>query len=257
MLSALGPVRFTTVLRYYIVATSLGSFTPAGLGDFSLVSLLRREGIPVHQGLSAMLVDRGVTIAFYGLVALPLTMVLILPTREWLWLPVVVAATVTLALCLNVIGPARRWLRQRVVQRFLPRLEEFLATGSDLLRAYPAYLLANVGLTVVRSVVSGLVIQMALLAAGTRGGFFAVTVATNSLGLLNYLPISLSGVGIYEGGAVAVFSRLGLASERVFAAFVFQRAYIVASSLMWLAASRLLVSGRRGSPRATEARAQP
>src|SRR5207249_4177878 len=225
--------------------------------DFSMATLLRREGIPVHQGLSAMLVDRGVTLTFYVLVSLPLALLLVLPARRWLWLPVVLGAAAALVLGLNVIGPLRGWLRDRVVRRFLPRLEDFLRTGSDLLRAYPARLLANVGVTVVRSVVAGVVIDMALQAAGTRAGFFPVVVLTNSLGLLTYLPISLSGVGVYEGGAVALFTRLGLTSERVFAAFVFQRAYIIVISLLWLAASRLLLAGGRRSGLATEARVKP
>jgi uncharacterized membrane protein YbhN (UPF0104 family) len=257
MLSALEPVRLATVLRHYVVATSLGTFTPAALGDFSLVSLLRREGIPVHRGLSVMLVDRGVTLALYGLVYLPLTLLLILAARQWLWLPVVLGAAAALVLGLNLIASLRRWLRERVVRRFLPQLEELLRSGSDLLRAYPAYLLADVAVTVARSVVSGVVIDMALLAAGIRGGFFPVVVLTNSLSLLNYLPISLSGVGVYEGGAVALFTRLGLSSERVFAAFVFQRAYIIVSSLLWFALSRLLLPGARRSGLATEARVKP
>lgn len=253
ILLPLAPVHLVTVLRYGIVATALGTFTPAALGDFSLVGFLRREGIPVHKGFSAMLVDRGITLVLNGLVYLPLTVLLVLDARQWLWVPLAVGLAVAIALSLNLITPFRRWLRERIVKPFLPRLEDFLRACSDLLRVYPAYLLANIGVTLARSLVAGWVIAMALLAASTSAGLLQVTVLTNSLSLLNYVPISLSGVGVYEGGAVALFSRLGLSGERVFAAFVFQRAYMILSSLLFLGLARPLMGGKLSADRAGEA----
>ena len=89
-----------------------------------------------------------------------------------------------------------------------------------------------------------------------RADLLPVTIITNSLSLLIYLPISVSGVGVYEGGAVAAFSYLGLSSERVLAAFVFQRLYMIGSSLVFLALSRVLLptSAASHSPPATESR---
>jgi uncharacterized membrane protein YbhN (UPF0104 family) len=250
MLSALESIRLVTVLRHYVIATSLGSFTPAALGDFSLVGLLRRQGVPIHHGLSVMLVDRGITLTLPVLVYLPLTLLLILPARQWLWLPSLVGLAGAAVLGVNLVGPVRRWLRTRVVSRFLPKAEQFLRTASNLLRACPAALLADLAVTAVRTIVGGMVIAMALLAAGTRAGFVPVVALTNSLTLLNFVPISVSGVGVYEGGAVALFTRLGLSGERVLAAFVFQRVYIIVASLLWLALSRLVLPAapRSGLP---------
>jgi uncharacterized protein (TIRG00374 family) len=241
LLGALAPIRLVTVLRYDVVAAAVGTFTPAAVGDFSMVAFLRREGIAAHQGLSSMLVDRAITLAMYGLVFLPLTLVLVVRTDQLLWMPVLVALAITTVLSVNLITPFRQWLRERVVRPYVPRLEDFLRTFSDLLRGHPLRLAANVAVTLLRAVVAGAVIYSALLAAGTRADFLLVTVITNSLSLVNYIPISLSGIGLYEGGAVAVFGYLGLDSERVFAAFVFQRAYMIASSLVFLALTRLML----------------
>lgn len=256
LLGALAPVKLTRVLRYSIVAASLGTFTPAAVGDFSLVGFLRREGVPVHQGLSTMLVDRAITFATYGLVFLPLTLLLVIHDFQWLWVPAAAAVGIATFLGLNVYMPFRRWLRDRVVLRYAPRFEEFFRTFSDLLRRHPLRLAANVGVTLLRAIVSGAVIYCALLAAGTRADLLPVTIITNSLSLLIYLPISVSGIGVYEGGAVAAFSYLGLSNERVLAAFVFQRLYMIGSSLVFLALSRVLLppSGASHSPPATELR---
>lgn len=256
LLGALAPVPLVTVLRYDVVATAVGTFTPAAVGDFSLVGFLRREGVAIHQGLSIMLVDRAITFAVHGLIFLPLTLVLVGGTNQWLWVPVVIALGIVTVLGLNLIDPFRRWLRERVVRRFVPQLEDFLHTFSDVLRRHPLRLAADVAVTLLRALVAGAVIYAALLAAGTRADFFPVMVITSSLSLLNYIPISLSGVGVYEGGAVAIFSYLGMNSERVFAAFVFQRAYMIASSVLVLALTRLVLPTRSetNTPPAAEIR---
>jgi uncharacterized membrane protein YbhN (UPF0104 family) len=181
---------------------------------------------------------------------------LVIRDFHWLWVPAAAAVGVAAFLGLNLYMPFRRWLRDRVVLRYAPRFEDFFRTFSDLLRRHPLRLAANVGVTLLRSVVSGAVIYCALLAAGTRADLLPVTIITNSLSLLIYLPISVSGVGVYVGGAVAAFSYLGLSNERVLAAFVFQRLYMIGSSLVFLAMSRLLLpsSSTSHSPPATELR---
>jgi uncharacterized membrane protein YbhN (UPF0104 family) len=240
MLSALVPVRLETVLRHYLVAAALGSFTPAALGDFSLAGLLRRENISPHHVLSAMFIDRVITLSLYAVVYLPVTLVLVLSAPQWLWLPVAFATAAVFAVSLNRSPSFRRWVVERLIRRLVPSVEGVLRTCSDLLRFHPGTLLVDLAVTVVRSLVGGLAIYLALRAAGTAVGFAYTVVVTNSLSLLGYLPISVSGIGIYEGGAVAAFSRLGANSERVFAALVFQRIYVIASSVALLGAERLL-----------------
>lgn len=241
LLSVIGRARLFTVWRYCVVAAALGNVTPASLGNFSLIGFLRRDGLPVHRGLAVMLVDRGITLALCAFIFVPLTLGLVLSERQWLWLGATCAAGLVGLLLLNGIASVRRWLLVRVVRPLLPQAEGFLRTTSGLLRLHPLALLANVALTLLRSVVSGVVVSLALLAAGARAELAPAVVITNSLSLLNYIPISISGLGAYEGGAVALFTRLGLDGERVFAAFVFLRLYTVAYSLIALSLFRILV----------------
>lgn len=236
VLSAIAPIRFMRVLPYYLVASSVGTFTPAALGDFSLVGFLRREAVPTHQTLSAMLADRGVTLALNALVYVPLTASLVLSGQQLLWVPAVVGLGVATVLVLNLIAPVRRWLLQRLILRFLPQLEEFLRACSDLLRFHPTHLLANVGMTIIRSLVAGLIVVLALLAAGCWADLFDAVVLTNSLSLIS----SPGGAGVYEAGAAALFSQVGLPAARVLAAFVFIRVYRILFALLLLAGSRLV-----------------
>ncbi|RME49689.1 MAG: UPF0104 family protein [Caldilineae bacterium] len=242
---ALTPVSFRAFMGYFLVATALGTFTPATLGDFSLAALLRREGIPVHQSVSAMAVDRVVTVGMYAALFLPLTLGLLLGVVWVWWIPALVAGAGGLVLVLNGRPAVRRAVSTGLARLRLGILSDFLATTSDLLRKHPLHLLGNIALTLLRCVSAGVVVQFALWAAGEYQSFLPVLYTTNSISLINLLPISLAGLGAYEGGGVVLFTRLGFDGERVFAALMYQRIYILLYSLLMLALSRLLIERMR------------
>jgi len=230
LLRALAPVRLRLVLGYFVVATALGSFTPAALGDFSIAAFLRRENVPLHQGLSVMLVDRVISVATYVLVFTPLTFALLVRADQWWLLPVIFLAVAILGLLLNANRSVRGFTRTRLIRVFVPAAEDFARAISDLLRLYPLNLAGNVALTLVRSSVAGLVIQFALSAAHEQPAFFPVVCATNFLTVVNLLPISIGGLGIYEGSGVILFEQFGINGENALAALLYQRAYILLSS---------------------------
>jgi uncharacterized membrane protein YbhN (UPF0104 family) len=101
-------------------------------------------------------------------------------------------------------------------------------------------IIGNIVLTFLRCLTAGLVVQCALYAAGEYGPFLPVLLTTNSISLLNLLPVSLAGFGVYEGGGVAILSQFGFSPERVLAALIYQRAYIIIYSLLMLTATYLL-----------------
>ena len=234
LLRAFAPVRLRLVLGYFVVATAFGSFTPAALGDFSIAAYLRRENVPVHQGLSAMLVDRVISVAIYVLVFTPLTLALLVRSDQLWVLPIVFLAAAVFGLLLNANPMVRDFARTRLIRAYVPAAENFARAISDLLRLYPLHLAGNVALTLVRSIVAGLVIQFALSAAHEQADFFSVLCATNFLTVVNLLPISIGGLGVYEGSGVILFEQLGMNGENVLAALLYQRVYILLSSALIL-----------------------
>jgi len=240
---ALTPVAFRPFIQYFIVATSLGAFTPASLGDFSLAALLREKQIPVHTSMSVLVVDRVLTVSIYAAVFLPLTLSLLFHSAYVWWIPASFLAGGTLLWILSG-NTVLRHLGCRILGRLhLPFLVDFMATTSDLLWQYPWHLLGNITLTFLRCVTAGVVIQCALWAAGEWRPFLPVLYTTNTISVLNLLPISFAGLGMYEGGGVAILSQLGFDRERVLAALVYQRLYIILYSLIVLLGFRAVLTG--------------
>lgn len=236
LLRALRPVRLQSVMSHFMVATSIGSFTPAALGDFSIAGFLRKEGIPVHEGLSVMLIDRVIALTVYALVFTPLTLGMVTDLKRIWWVFAAIAGLIVCGFVLNSITPIRRMIRVHLFRDWLPRIEEFARAFSDLLRLYPLQLAGNVCITILRSIVAGIVVEFALVAVGEQSNLFTVICATNSLTIVNLLPISIGGFGTYEGSGVVLFRALGLNPNGILAALLYQRLYIWLSSFLILAA---------------------
>jgi uncharacterized protein (TIRG00374 family) len=239
LVRSLTPVPFSRLMGYFLVATALGTFTPASLGDFSLPAFLRRAEVPVYESLAVMVVDRAITLSMYATIFLPLTLGLLLHTTRFWWVTAGVVVVIMVILALNGIATVRQKMCRVLEGLHLSGVADFLATASRLLRLHPWHLLGNIFLTFVRCVVSGLVVYLALCAAREQSPFLPVLYTSNSIALLRFLPISPAGLGLYEAGGVAVLGHLGLDRERVLAAFVYVRIYAIAYSLLVLAFYRM------------------
>lgn len=248
LLRAVAKVSLKQTVVYFFVASSIGTFTPAALGDFSLAAFLKREDVPVHEGLAVVLVDRLVSVSLYALVFAPLTLTWLVPNAVLGWLPILYLLGGMGLVGLNGSARARGWVRAKLVERYIPRAGSFLETSSRLMRAYPTALAGNVFMGLVRGFVGGMVIWFALVAVGTQVSLFPVVAATNTLSLINMLPISFGGLGVYEGGGVLLFEALGLDASRVLAALLLQRIYVLVSSVLVVTCAGIVILWQRRHP---------
>lgn len=230
------PIRLPLFVAYYFVTGSVGSLIPSWLGDASMVALLRSEDIPIRQGLSAVAVDRAITLAIYAFVFTPCTATILWNIDYVFWLALAFAVAiggivlVRLSTRLRLTWIIRRW----------PQLSQIWDVLSELLKKHPLNLIGNIFVTLIRCLLSGISVQWALLAAGQVGELFPTTCIANSLSIISLLPIALGGVGVYEGSGLVLFKAIGLNSEAVFAALVYQRIWIILSSAFIVIAALIL-----------------
>jgi len=217
---------------YFFFAGSIGSLIPAIFGDFTLVALVRRDKVHYHQSVSALLVDRFVTLLMAGFLFTPFTLAFVLPIN-----PLTVFITTIGALagfCILVIITARYaaviFSRTPAAQRFWESLLLFFSN-------YRGNLLANVVIGLGRSVISGFALAFAFMAADLNPPIFPTICITSSLSVITHIPISLGGLGVYEGSGLILFEAIGMVREQILAGLLYQRLYI----FIWAAASIVIM----------------
>jgi uncharacterized membrane protein YbhN (UPF0104 family) len=234
------PISLRLFTGYFFLAGSVGSLAPAIFGDFTMVGLARRNLIPVHTSVSAILMDRFITMVIALFIFTPFTLICVLPVK-----PLFIAALMAiLALLLGCLIWA--------VVRFAPSLFDKFSATKMFWQSFALYfrgdrkdLYTNILIGGFRGIISGLTLIFALMAASVSPPFFSTICITNSLSILTHIPVTISGLGIYEGGGLILFEVLGLNREQVLAGLFYQRVYIIIWSLLTAAIWGAVIAVKR------------
>jgi len=234
------PISLRLFTGYFFLAGSVGSLAPSIFGDFTLIGLARRSLIPVHKSISAIIMDRFITMVIAFFIFTPFTLIFVLPVKP-LSIMVLMAILALLFGCLI-------WS----FVRFAPLLFDKFSVTKTFWESFTLYfkedrknIYANTLLGGFRGIVSGIALIFALMAANVSPPFFSTICITNSLSILTHIPVSLSGLGIYEGGGLILLESLGLNREQVLAGLFYQRAYIIIWSLVTAAIWGVVIAVKR------------
>jgi hypothetical protein len=101
---------------------------------------------------------------------------------------------------------------------------EFVQT----VRQAPARVLLNIGLTVLKVVVTGIAYWAMFNALGeTDLTVLRVVVLATSAGLIAYLPISINGLGTVEAAGIFLFGQAGIGATTVISAYIGLRVLVL------------------------------
>jgi uncharacterized membrane protein YbhN (UPF0104 family) len=234
------PITLWLFTGYFFLAGSVGSLAPAILGDFTLVGLAQRSKISIHEGLSALLMDRLITLMTSLFIFTPFTLVFVLPLRG---LYVLMLTVISAILFGGLI-----WIALRLAPTLFDHFsitKRFWESFSIHFTRNRTNLYSNIFISSLRGIVSGIALIFALMAAHLSPPFFPTLCITNSLSIITYVPVSLSGLGIYEGGGLILLESIGLNREQVVAGLFYQRLYIILSSLVTLTVWGIIIVIKR------------
>ncbi|MEM8995310.1 MAG: lysylphosphatidylglycerol synthase transmembrane domain-containing protein [Acidobacteriota bacterium] len=216
---------------WHFVSLNLGTFTPAGLGEVSLVYFMRRRGHGAGPTVVAMVLDKVITLAMVSAMGLVGAVLYLGLDRAWL------AAAALLGLGLLAASePVRRGLR-----RLRPSGDGKVARAVDALdpifafaRRHPLALLVNIGAAAVQSLIFTAQIWLGFRMLGHVVDFMGIFWLSGVGRLANMLPVTLGGLGVYEGSMVLLFGRLGAQAEAALAAVLLPR------TLTWIVAGAVI-----------------
>jgi uncharacterized protein (TIRG00374 family) len=239
------PIRYWTLLRYDVVATSLGYFTPAQVGGpISLLLSLRQQSIEFSRSVSVLVVDKAVTLCVtsaLGAIGVYQAVCAVAPlgdvsapsfaVKHLAFYTLMVVGLTCLSKKNQVFGTTF-WSRFRHVKE-----------GIWLYRNHWRYVLLNVAATFGVQACSALSWVVCLRAIGKSVGFVAMITTAPALAVIGFVPISISGLGTQELGAIALWKPVGVSAADALAAFVLARALVYTLALVLLSVNSFF--GRR------------
>jgi hypothetical protein len=229
-------VSFATLLRYDLVATSLGYFTPAQIGApvaFAL-SLKKEYGILYSRSVSALLLDKVNTF----LVTFAFGIVGVVRAVDFSAAGIELAADMERHF--SLVGILLAFLVLTVIVLLYRRSKRIRKISSDVLTALGSYrtqkrcVFLNLVLTIVLQGAFALLWIVTFSMIGHTVGFSAMITTVPAVSLVAYVPITIGGVGTQELSALFLWRAIGITAEIGLASYLVSRAMTIAISIILL-----------------------
>lgn len=242
---------FPVLLGSFLRGRFVGAFTPSttGLDLYRLVDVAKLTGSRAASG-RAILVEK-----LHGLVALSLVTFALLPlglARFFGAAGIALAALLGVGSVLGLVLVSRPRLLQRVAQRAPKKIRARSVELADALASAPPtreLLVRVTSLGVLSHVTTAAVFVATGLALDVDASVFTLLVVGNAIVLATLLPISVGGVGVREGTAVALLSLVGVGAAD--ATLVALLGYCVAQPPALLGGALELIGRREPALRTT------
>lgn len=212
LLDALGlETRLSRLTALYFIGMFFNNFLPTGVGgDVVRVYELARHSAKPAQAVGTVLVDRAT-----GLLGLFLMAVLALPFSYRLIGPEVAAAILILS-ALGWGGAAlvlkRDWLERWGLLRLVARIRQLEEVYESVYACGPRAAAGALAASLVYNVLLIAINYLIALSLGVRVSVWYFLAFVPIISFLLVLPISLSGLGLREGGYVYLFAQAGVSA---------------------------------------------
>ena len=211
-------VSFSTLFEIYYLSWFLGSLPLSGASAASKALYLKSEGIALDRSAASVVIDK--VLDLFGIMGFALFGLMYLPHRylENLlsgWLYIAVGAIFVLA-ALKTPLVKNAWDRtSRVFVRRLGHMAPDLATGVSDFRQNtgPGTIIAHLLLILGIGLLRGMILYVLALSLGLNVSFWLMVASRSLVGLVNVVPVSISGLGTRDAVLLLILPLWGITSE--------------------------------------------
>lgn len=240
------PLEFIIAMQIYCSSQLLGFFLPSTLGaDAIRIVCTSAENRQATEVTASVIIER----VFGVLASLVVCFFSMMAAGFHLRQDVSFLTALTVVCCLTVmcVGILSVSMNQRLYsllhEQILPRFRmkkilghlRRLHDSSLIFARTPKVLIVFFGLTIVENLVGGLFTFFLLYGLGAEVSFAYVVAAFNLAAFLGRLPISFSGLGIFEAGFVYLLSLEGISIEISMLAALLSRVIQIGVWVPWWA----------------------
>lgn len=196
------------LIRYNLYAWSLGLMLPGKSGDLVILPILKKEGVTAGKGLSAIMVNKLISLVLMALVA-SIGIYLFFGVNNFLiFMTVLVIGLIALYFMLS--EKVRRFIRIKILKSYAKYFEGFSKSLKEYKKNGKKVILINVVLTITKILVGGICPVLLFYSVNRPVSFLFIIIIFNTAGLLALVPFTLSGLGIRESVSLFLFSQINV-----------------------------------------------
>lgn len=228
------PVR--PIIGWFFVSCSIGVFTPAGLGDFSLAYFGKKYDIDTIHCITSVLLDKLVTLFItISMAVIGMGLYYTADKKIIYWY----IAIITFCPFIMMVGYKKRTSLAYFLE---PRGSLFNALGTIKLFVvkHPTTFLLNLTLSLIQTFIVTAQLWLSFHFFRVATSFSDILWLSSISRLANQLPVTIGGLGVYEGAVMIVFQKLNISSENSLSAALVGRlitwftSLVIVSWLLWL-----------------------
>jgi uncharacterized protein (TIRG00374 family) len=206
LISRLNPqIKHKEIRKMFLVSALLGLITPGKVGEFAIVKYLKRYNITYGQSINIPIIDKLITIVVLGIFA-AIGFFKYFELKAALIITIMILIIVILIIFLMMNSRSRKFIRRYILQKHEDKFKGFYATLRYFLVEQKKYLTLNLINTLLRNILTSIVILILFRSFGASPSLFSVILIFSATTIISNIPISISGIGIKEGAAAAMFS---------------------------------------------------
>ena len=212
-------VSYLKMFKYHLLSLSVSLFIPGKMGQFSLVYLLRKRGIKLGDCTVIVLLDKILTLISLSIFAI-IGFFIFLPVADAIKSAVIIFLIGSVSLFFILHKSGRFFVRKFILRKYSKRFKGFSKTFKLFYTKHIFRVSTNFTITMIKMVLSALVIQFFFLAVGTRINILYVLLITPMGVIASFIPLSINGIGIRESVVVVMYSLLGINAASVVGAYL-------------------------------------
>ena len=212
-------IGFIESFAVYMKAYYVGLITPGRLGEFiKAIYLKEKNGIPIGEGFSSVLIDRLQDVLPFVVVGL---LGLILSPFGRLYFYPVIGVMLLFLLIWILLFKAEVWKKivQGIVRGLVPRKYkdnvdvQFDSFFAGISKFGNFRIIMPIIATIASAALAFFQCYLIAISLSISISFVYLTFCVSVAGLVSLIPVSIYGLGTREATLIALFSRVGLSSE--------------------------------------------
>mgnify|MGYP001559486568 CR=1 FL=1 len=202
-------ISFAKVFYYNTLSWSLGLFVPGKIGELSLIPFLKREGVSVGHGTVISILDKLISLIVLSLLSI-VGFFIFLESMTALKLIMILFLFIAAFLFLIISDTGRNFIKKVIPRRLAAKFQGFSSILFYYLKEQKSIMTLNLIITFIKWVVNALVLYILFLAYNQNIHFMYILLINSVLMIISLIPISISGLGVRESAAVAIYTSLNV-----------------------------------------------